>query len=147
MNFLFRTLFKIIPGDYFAKKYPVSIKGIIFINEKIVLLKNERNEWEPPGGKIEPGEMPQDCVLREIKEELNLDASIDRLVDSWMYKVGGKVNVFIVIYLCKPMTIDENNIKLSFEHNEYGLFSVKEIEQLNMPGRYKNTIKSILLNK
>jgi mutator protein MutT len=106
-----------------------------------VLLKNERDEWEPPGGKIEPGETPEQCVLREIKEELGIDATLQSLQDAWMYKVGGKVNIFILIYLCKPIFIDEQKIKLSLEHNEYGLFSPKELETLNMPGRYKDSIR------
>jgi 8-oxo-dGTP pyrophosphatase MutT (NUDIX family) len=147
MNFLLKSFFRIIPSDFFAPKYPVSVKGIISINGKIVLLKNERHEWEPPGGKLEPNETPEQCVLREIKEELNLETTIDGLLDTWMYKVGGKVNVFIVIYLCKPLALDEKKIKLSFEHDEYGLFTPQEVEALNMPGKYKETIGKMFESK
>jgi mutator protein MutT len=146
MNFFFRTFFRIIPSDFFARKYPVSVKGILYINNKIVLLKNERNEWEPPGGKIEPNETPEQCVLREIKEELNIDACVQSLQDAWMYRVGGKVNVFVLIYRCNPMMMDEQKIKLSFEHNEFGLFSPDEIKSLNMPGRYKDSINRSIIN-
>jgi ADP-ribose pyrophosphatase YjhB (NUDIX family) len=53
--------------------YPVSIKGVLFApQEKIVLVRNERDEWALPGGRIEPDEAPGQCLAREIAEELSL---------------------------------------------------------------------------
>ncbi|MGH7023898.1 MAG: NUDIX domain-containing protein [Caulobacteraceae bacterium] len=35
---------------------PVSIKGVLLVEGKVVLLKNSRDEWELPGGRVDPGE-------------------------------------------------------------------------------------------
>ena len=133
-----------IPSDLNATVFPISIKGIIFINNKIVLLKNERDEWELPGGKLESDEIAEDCVIREIKEELNIDCEIDYLIDVWMYNILNKVNVFIVTYLCKNLEFNIDKIRISNEHKEVGFFSIQDIDNLKMLNGYKNSIKKSL---
>jgi len=39
----------------------------------------EPNKWEFPGGKLEPNETFEECLIREIQEELSITISIDRL--------------------------------------------------------------------
>ena len=41
--------------------------------------------WEFPGGKIEPGETPEQAVVREIKEEIEMEIEVDSFFDKVVY--------------------------------------------------------------
>jgi len=50
------------------QSYPISVKGVVVRAGKVLLLKNERDEWELPGGRLEAGETPEQCVARDIAQ-------------------------------------------------------------------------------
>jgi 8-oxo-dGTP pyrophosphatase MutT (NUDIX family) len=120
--------------------FPVSVKGVVVRDGKVLLLKNEREEWELPGGKLELGEDPPACVAREITEETGLPVTTGPILDSWLYHIREGRDVVIVTYGCHAD--DSQAPVLSHEHKQLGFFTLAEISSLTMPAGYRRSVQS-----
>jgi mutator protein MutT len=120
--------------------FPVSIKGVLYEGGRVVLLENERGEWELPGGRLEPGETPESCLAREVSEELGITVEVGPLLDCWVYEVLPQRAVVIVTYgLCRR---DNGDLRVSEEHCQIGLFSVDEIDRIPLPRGYHRAVRA-----
>ena len=59
--------------------------------------------WEWPGGKMEPGETPEQALVREIREELSTDIRIDKFLQTveWDYP---QFHLTMHCYMCSLLT-------------------------------------------
>jgi 8-oxo-dGTP pyrophosphatase MutT (NUDIX family) len=81
--------------------FAVPIKGILVEAGRVVLLEKERAEWELPGGRLEPCEVPEDCLVREFTEELGVVVEVARIIDCWVFEVLPQREVVIF----RPMEV------------------------------------------
>lgn len=104
-----------------------------------LLLRNERDEWKPPGGRIELKETPEGCLIRETEEETGWPVQVAEILDSWMYHIAQTDrHVFIVTYGCHVES--HAPVVISSEHKEAGLFTKAQVPDLPMPEGYNRSV-------
>ena len=62
-----------------------------------------KDGWEFPGGKMEPGETPEEALKREIREELSTEIRVDELLCTVEYDYP-KFHLTLHCYLCSLVT-------------------------------------------
>lgn len=120
--------------------YPVSIKGVLFVGRQVVLVQNDRSEWELPGGRLEIGETPEKTLAREFEEELSIRVETLCIIDCYLFEVVPSKQVFIVTYGCRLQGKFEPT--LSVEHTAFGLHALDALDRLPLPAGYKRSIQS-----
>jgi 8-oxo-dGTP pyrophosphatase MutT (NUDIX family) len=123
--------------------WPVSIKAVLFVDQKVVLLLNDRAEWELPGGRLEKSETVEACLRRELNEELGCTVTVSQLVLAEVLEVIPGTLVLIIAYYCL-LTAQTNELRISNEHRKVRLFSFSELGQIPIPKLY---LKAVTLAK
>lgn len=81
--------------------------------------------WEFPGGKIEPGETPQEALVREIREELDCVIEVNELIDTVEYDYP-EFHLSMDCFWCRVIG---GELKL-IEAEDAGWFTADELDGL-----------------
>jgi len=82
--------------------------------------------WEFPGGKMEPGETPEEALVREIREELSTEISVDK----FLYTVDYDYPVFHLTMHCYMCSLLCDALHLN-EHEAARWLKADEIHSVN----------------
>jgi len=133
-------------------KTQLVVAGYIIYDNKVLLIHHKKLDlWLPVGGHIEENEVPDDALIREIKEETGLDIEI--LNQSNLPMEGNikrslaipfYVNVHNVgdhdhcclFYLCKPKNPEQ--LKINKELKDARWFTKEELNQSHIPVDVRN---------
>ncbi|WP_017733536.1 (deoxy)nucleoside triphosphate pyrophosphohydrolase [Nafulsella turpanensis] len=84
-------------------------------------------QWEFPGGKVEEGESAQECIVREIKEELGIKISILQQLELPPPFTGDKKTIQLAPFVCRW---ESGSLQL-FEHRNYRWLLPQELLSLD----------------
>jgi 8-oxo-dGTP pyrophosphatase MutT (NUDIX family) len=125
--------------------YPISIKGVVIHDGSVLLLLNERGEWDLPGGRPDPGEDHRAALVREVREEAGLVVKAGVLLDEHLFEVLPQRFVRIVAYACT--LIGEADVVLSHEHLDTRWVPLAnlgaEIDGRPLPAGYLGAIRKL----
>ena len=96
--------------------------ALIDANDQILIAKRPNKKhlsgyWEFPGGKVEKGESPENALVREVKEELNIDINNKCIAPLTFSEFNyEKFHLLLLLYVCRrwegePMSMEKNEIK------------------------------------
>jgi 8-oxo-dGTP pyrophosphatase MutT (NUDIX family) len=127
---------------------PLSIKGVLIHDGRVLLLLNERGEWDLPGGRPDPHEDHRAALRREVLEETGLAVDVDAALGEHLFEVLPRRFVRIVTFACHLRTVAE--AVLSAEHLEARWFPVEQlgdgmIEGHRLPDGYLAAVQRALL--
>ena len=120
----------------------VIVKGIITLNNKVLLVRRSNKDeigpgrWEFVGGKIDFGEELEEALEREIIEETGIHIKIDKILYATTYKTKATRQAVIIVYKCLAKN---GKVMLSEEHSEYKWASKEEFRKL----LYRDILKDI----
>jgi 8-oxo-dGTP diphosphatase len=82
--------------------------AVVFDGEKVLLTRRPDDKrhpgfWEFPGGKVDPGESPEQALCREMREELDVEVRVSGIYEVVFYRYEWGP-VLILAYQCELLT-------------------------------------------
>ncbi len=126
--------------------YPISIKGVLIHDGCVLLLLNERGEWDLPGGRPDPGEDHRTALRREVREEAGLDVEVGAALEGHLFEVLPGRFVRIEAFAC--VLAGPRDVTLSHEHEDVRWVPLSDLGETidghSLPVGYLGAIRQVI---
>lgn len=97
------------PADTSARTLRVGAKALVRSRGRVLLVQERRADgstfWTLPGGGLEPGESPRECLERELDEEIRCGCDLGAILDRCRYRHTTRPDT-TTVYLVFEATLD-----------------------------------------
>ena len=102
-----------------TKSYVVYVDGIYIKNKKVLMLKRSNEPfkgfWHVIGGQVENNETLKEAIIREFKEETNLDVKVGEIIAGRLEESFDQIKIIIAF----KITAVKGKIKLNSENEKF----------------------------
>ena len=120
-------------------RFSVSVKGVLEVNGKYLLRKNQRLECELLGGHLERDDSTaEQRLITEFAEESGIQIEVLEHREPWLYEVGSK-NIIIVPYICGAVRIPD--VLTDQDGGTLHWLGAEKAAASLMPQGYKDTLR------
>jgi 8-oxo-dGTP diphosphatase len=127
------------PEKPMLSKQFVAVRAVICKGDEVLIIREaakyqggvNHGKYDFPGGKVKLGETVEETLVREIKEEVDIEVKIGKpfFVDEWRPVIKGEqAQIIGIFFLCDYLG---QEIKLSLDHDDYKW--IKMTDYLNFP--------------
>lgn len=124
---------------------PIDVVAAVIVSDSGILATQRshgefKDRWEFPGGKIEPGETPEEALIREIREELDIEIRIDSFIDIVDYSYPDfriRLHVFACSVVSGNITLKEHESLKWLKQDELSSIEWLPADRIVMPALEK----------
>lgn len=122
-------------------KQNVAMKAFVIYNKKVLLLRESLKyespnigRWDVPGGRVKPGERFDQGLIREVKEETDLEIKLDKpfSVREWRPITRGIEHQIIGTFI--ECFTDSDEVILSRDHDKHKWINPKDYKNYDLVG-------------
>lgn len=121
----------------------IPCKALIRRGDQFLVVEEMDGQWALPGGRINVGEDIEECLRREVREEIGLDIHVGKPLDCHIYTSKSGMNHFTVIFEASMLDEKASVAADQVELKDARWVGAAEVKTMKVQERYRKFLSSL----